>query len=86
MIASRDSTDPTVLSCKSVTVATPTPRRSTLSESLIFRLHSKVSKRIRRYIIELHKAHDMLHTNLNFFLKKRVSNITVQGIIASFVI
>jgi len=60
MIASRDSIDPTALSCRSVTVATQTPTRSTLRESLIFRL--------------------------NFFLKKRVSNITVQGIIASFVI
>jgi hypothetical protein len=86
MIASRDNTDPTRLSCRSVIVATPTPRRSTLRESLMFRLHSRSVTKIRWYIIELHKAHDVLQTNLNFFLKKRVSSITVQGIIASFVI
>lgn len=37
-------------------------------------------------IIKLNKEHEVLNTNLNFFLKKRVSSITVQGIIASFVI
>jgi hypothetical protein len=53
---------------------------------LMFRLHSRSVTKIRWSIIELHKAHDVLQTNLNFFLKKRVSSITVQGIIASFVI
>lgn len=60
IIASKDNTDPTALSCRSVTVATPTPKRSTERDSWILRL--------------------------NFFLKKRVSKITVHGMIASFVI
>jgi hypothetical protein len=41
MIANNDRTDPTALSCRSVTVATPTPTSSTLRESLILRLQSK---------------------------------------------
>jgi hypothetical protein len=41
MIANKDRTDPIALSWRSVTVATPTPRSSTLRESLIFRLQSK---------------------------------------------
>jgi hypothetical protein len=45
MIASRDNTDPTTLSCRSGTVATPTPRRSTVRESLIFWLHSNASEK-----------------------------------------
>lgn len=45
MIMSKDRTDPTALSCRSVTVATPTPKRRTLRESWIFRLHSKAKNK-----------------------------------------
>ena len=87
MIASKDSTDPIALSCRSVTVATPTPKRSTLRESWMYRLQNLVRNMIRWSLINCTEDVMMYqYTNLNFFLKKRVSKITVQGIMASFVI
>jgi hypothetical protein len=43
-------------------------------------------KHDKMIIIILHRGHYDQDTNLNFFLKKRVSKITVQGMMASFVI
>lgn len=52
IIASRDSTDPTAFSCRSVTVATPTPRRSTERDIWILRLQCRVRNMIDKDIAE----------------------------------
>ncbi len=51
IIASKDNTDPTALSCRSVTVATPTPKRSTERDSWILRLQCQFRQGLAQDII-----------------------------------
>ena len=69
IIASKDSIDPTALSCRSVTVATPTPRRSTERDIWILRLQSEVRNMLadfqkKKMIAEdiMEKMHKMYQT------------------------
>jgi hypothetical protein len=83
-MASRDSTDPIVKICRSVTVATKHQKQHAEGE-LDVQTADFSPKHDKTIIIILIEDIMMYgNTNLNLFLEKRDSKLTIKGIMASW--